>query len=411
MGQIEKIANTKNLKVMTPSGWKEFSGMRRLKNWLWKIDFESGNNIEVTKDHPFSIITDNKERTVYLSELYSGDRLQTTTGYDTITNIVSSDKFEWTYDLLDVDGAIYYANNIVSHNCFLETGNSAVDSSLLDMFRSMVHDPIYTFEDGNYKVWKEPDSTHLYAIGVDVGEGIGQAASVANVIDITDLTNIEVVATYHNNKIDPFHFGELLHKIANQWGRPMLAIERNNCGGQVIDALKEKYNYHNIIDHSPKTMSSHGNYYSRLGIYSHTNAKYQGIMNMRYWVNSLKAVKVYDIGLIQELETFVRYPNGTWKAKQGDYIYDDRVMSLVWGLFVLENEIAEKYYDIQAFDDRGKPLKITPVNVEPVKYFNLNTDFINNPNGPMPTVINPSFSTDPEGVDALEQQGWEIYNK
>jgi hypothetical protein len=291
---------------------------------------------------------------------------------------------------------------------FLETGHSAVDAKLIELYRAISCEPTYKFEDGNYKVWKEPNPEHLYSIGVDVGEGIGQAASVAQVLDITDLTDIQLVATYHNNLIDPFHFGEMLNNIANQWGRPMLAIERNNCGGQVIDALKQTHGYHNIIDHTPKTMAKGGNYYSRLGIYSHTNSKYQGIINMRYWVNSLRAVKVYDVALIQELETFVRYPNGTWKGKPGDYIYDDRVLALVWGLFVLDKDIAEQYYEVSALDDRGKPAKIQPVTIEESKYFKLDRMYIDDPNAPMPSHVNTtSFGSDPTGVDSLQDQGWE----
>ena len=289
---------------------------------------------------------------------------------------------------------------------FLDTGQSAVDGELIDFFRSTARDPEFTFEDGCYKVWETPNPEHLYAIGVDVCEGIGQAASVAQIIDITDLTDIRLVASYHNNMIDPFHFGEVLYNMTGQWGKPFLAIERNNCGGQVIDALKQTHGYHNIIDHTPKTMSNGGNYYTRLGIYSHSNAKYQGIMNMRYWVNALKAVKIYDIALVQELETFVRYPNGTWKAKGGDYIYDDRVMALVWALFVLETEIASKYYDIPAFDTRGKPMIIRPVTIEESKYFKLDSMFVEDPNAPLPSHVNADWGADMFGVEALEQQGW-----
>ena len=292
---------------------------------------------------------------------------------------------------------------------FLETGHSAIDAELIDLFRTIACNPTYTYEDGHYKVWKEPDPDHLYAIGVDVCEGIGQAASVAQILDITDLTNIQLVASYHNNLIDPFHFGAVLYKMAHQWGKPMLAIERNNCGGQVIDALKQTHGYHNIVDHTPKTMTAKGNYYSRLGVYSHSNSKYQGVINMRYWVNSLQAVKIYDINLVQELETFVRYPNGTWKGKQGDYIYDDRVMALIWALIVLEPEIAQKYYDIPEYDERGKPLKLQPVTVEESKYFRLDRMFTEDPNAPLPSHVNTmAESSDPEGMDALKAQGWEV---
>jgi hypothetical protein len=121
----------------------------------------------------------------------------------------------------------------------------------------------------------------------------------------------------------------------------------------------------------------------------------------------LKVVRVYDVGLVQELETFVRYPNGTWKGKAGDYIYDNRVLALVWALFVLEKEIAEKYYDIPALDTRGKPLKVQPVTIEESKYFQLDKMFIEDPNAPMPSHVNTSFGADPYGMDAMLQQGWE----
>jgi hypothetical protein len=391
--------------VLTPNGFQPFVGIQKLKKALYEIKTKS-HSMECSYDHPFVVGC----KTIKYSELNIGDIIDTVDGQEEILELTDLNKVDSVYDVLEVsNGNTFFTNGILSHNCmFLETGHSAVDANLIELYRAISCEPIYKFEDGNYKVWKEPNPEHLYSIGVDVGEGIGQAASVAQVLDITDLTDIQLVATYHNNLIDPFHFGEMLNNIANQWGRPMLAIERNNCGGQVIDALKQTHSYHNIIDHTPKTMAKGGNYYSRLGIYSHTNSKYQGIINMRYWVNSLRAVKVYDVALVQELETFVRYPNGTWKGKPGDYIYDDRVLALVWGLFVLEKEIAEQYYEVSALDDRGKPAKIQPVTIEESKYFKLDRMYIDDPNAPMPSHVNTTnFGVDPTGIDSLEDQGWE----
>lgn len=399
---MKKIKLNTNYKVLTPNGFKHFDNLRMLLGYTYLVKTKNAT-IEVTDDHGFSV----NGLTSKLSDLSIGDRIQVNDNYEEILSITPTNKIKNVYDLTNVkDGNVYYTNNILSHNCFLETGNSAVDADVIELFRSTSSKPEYVYENECYKIWFPPDETHLYVIGVDVGEGIGQAASVAQIIDITDLTDIRVVATYHNNKIDPFHFGEVLYKIANQWGRPMLAIERNNCGGQVIDALKQTHNYHNIVDHTPKTMSNGTNYYTRLGIYSHTNSKYQGVINMRYWMNSLKVVKLYDISLVQELETFVKYPNGTWKAKAGDYIYDDRVMALIWGLFVLETEIAQKYYEISAYDTRGKPSHINPITVEQSKYFKLDPMYLTDPNAPLPTHVNTIYGSDPEGIEALTSQGW-----
>jgi len=288
-------------------------------------------------------------------------------------------------------------------NVFLETGQTAIDSDLLTHFREICREPDFLQEDGKYKIWEEPDAEHLYAIGVDVGEGIGQASSVANVLDLTDLTNIRLVASYADNEIDPFHFATILNKMGHQWGQPNLLIERNNCGGQVIDALKETHHYNNIVDYTPQKQK----YYNRLGIYSHTNSKYKGVMNMRYWLNSLRVVEIYDIALVQELETFVKYPNGTWKKKAGDYIYDDRVHSLIWALFALEPVVAQKYYEVVSLDEQGMPLKIEPFDVVAPEYFKLDPLYQKDPDAPLPSFIgiNPEAYGD-DNLLELQQQGW-----
>jgi len=291
-------------------------------------------------------------------------------------------------------------------NVFLETGQSAVDAELITHLREIARPPISILEDGHYKIWKEPILNHIYAIGVDVGEGVGQAASVAQVLDLTDLTDIELVASYHNNQIDPFHFAELLYKITHQWGRPNLLIERNNCGGQVVDALKEVHKYNNIVDYTPENQK----YYNRLGIYSHSNSKYKGVTNMRYWMNSLRVVSIYDIATTHELETFVKYPNGTWKKKAGDYIYDDRVMSLVWALLALEPEITERYYEIVQSDERGKPLKIAPFDIVAPEYFKLDSFFQRDSDAPLPAFIGAGPGSQMEDeLKTLRKQGWKPY--
>jgi hypothetical protein len=78
---------------------------------------------------------------------------------------------------------------------------------------------------------------------------------------------------------------------------------------------------------------------------------------MRYWINTLQVVSINDEDTIKELETFIRYPNGTYRKKNDTY-YDDRVMSLVWTLFILETEICQQYFEISSFDEQNKPLTL-----------------------------------------------------
>jgi hypothetical protein len=246
-------------------------------------------------------------------------------------------------------------------NTFLDSYSTAVGSNIIEFFKKTKKDPIWISEDGTYKVFQKPDIKKLYVIGVDVGEGIGRASSVAQVLDITDLKNIEQVAIYASPDIEPFHFANKLKLLIESWGLPPILIERNNCGAQVIDALYYTHQYEKIVGYSKVSEQDRYNKTRSLGILSHQNIKFDGIQNMRYWVNHLQCVKINDASTISEFETFVRFPHGVFK-KKSDSFFDDRVMSLVWALFILEPSLCEQYFQIEHFDAQNKPLSIVSNN-------------------------------------------------
>ena len=251
-------------------------------------------------------------------------------------------------------------------NEFRSAGENALDKDQMEEFEKAAPEPILTNEDNTYKIWKKREEKHFYAIGVDVGEGINRANSVAQVIDITDLTNIEQVAVLSTNKLDPFNFTGKLVEVAHEWGRPPILVERNNCGAQVVDALVHTHNYESIVKYTPSmgTFTEKVDKDTRLGIYSHTNSKFNGMSNLRYWMSTLKSIKIYDKETIQEFKTYVRQANGVWK-KQSDRYLDDRVEALIWALFVLEPKIIEQFYEVLEKDGNGKPLKVLPLNWDP----------------------------------------------
>jgi hypothetical protein len=244
-------------------------------------------------------------------------------------------------------------------NTFLDAGNSAVGASVIERFKENKKPAIWTGEDGNYKVYEKPDPSKLYVIGVDVGEGIGRAASVAQVLDVTDLQDIRQVAVYGSNVIEPYHYANKLLHLTNQWGKPPLLIERNNCGAQVIDALFHKHFYDRLVSCSKLANTGSTSNTRHIGVLSHNNLRFAGVANMRYWLNTLQVVSINDMDSIKELETFIRYPNGTYR-KKNDNFYDDRIMALVWTLFILEPDICQQYFQIEDFDEQGKPLRISP---------------------------------------------------
>jgi hypothetical protein len=245
-------------------------------------------------------------------------------------------------------------------NVFHEPGKTAIDPELLAELKSQCKEPILVMDNGAYKIFEEPNPQSFYAIGVDVGEGIGRSNTVAQILDVSDLTNIKQVAIYSSNQMSPFHFGTRLMGVLEDWGRPPILVENNNNGQQVLDVLCHTHNYESVVSYKFEGFSQHYNNENRFGIHNHTNTRYKGITNFRYWANSLKAVKLFDLDTLLELETFVRLPNYTFSKRKDDDL-DDRVLALIWGLFILDPSIAVKYYQIIDTDDQGRPLKIQPI--------------------------------------------------
>lgn len=287
---------------------------------------------------------------------------------------------------------------------FLDSGDSTIDEEIYEKLSVSIRQPKYTMDGGSYQIWDEPKDDRIYVAGVDVSEGVGKDSSVINILDMTDLTAIKQVACWANNQIPPQKFTTVVHEVLVQWGKPLVCIERNNCGGQVVDNLRSIYSYENIVSWGA---SAAGRLKDQLGIVAHTNTKYTGITNMRYWVNQLQAVQIRDIKLLKELKNFIRSANGTWAAKKGTNYHDDLVMSLVWCLIILEQNIVQKYFEVLEFDANHKPLIIKQMDFG-IKYF-TNPGSIYNDDGEyataMPSIIGNNMRVDDE-MSALQQQGY-----
>lgn len=244
-------------------------------------------------------------------------------------------------------------------NQFFTKGKTVVDPKLLEDLKSKCKDPILVLDEGCYKIFDLPKENDFFIVGVDVGEGIGRSNTVVQIMNVSNLQNIKQSAIYVNNQISPYHFGTRLMGILNDWGRPPVLVENNNSGQQVLDVLGKIHNYENIVCYSAEGMSKHYNNDNRLGIHSHTNTKYRGTSNLRYWINSLNAVEFYELDTLLEINNFIQHPNYTYSKRTNDD-FDDRVFALIWGLFILDPSVVEKYFYIHDVDDQGRPLKMKP---------------------------------------------------
>jgi hypothetical protein len=148
----------------------------------------------------------------------------------------------------------------------------------------------------------------------------------------------------------------------------------------------------------------------QMGMIAHTNTKYKGVMNMRYFINDMRAVTIVDIETLKELKDFIRYPNGSWKAKGG--YHDDRVMAMLYSLFILEKELTERYFEILELDDHGKPVSITPMDYgvalfeDPTSIYN-DFEIVGERNTYLsPVVFGMGDSEQLAEMEWLQQEGW-----
>lgn len=348
--------NTNNIKILTPEGYKSFEGIQKLKRDCMSIHTLT-RSLTCSSHHP--ICVDYSKLTyVKAEDLQPNEIIYTVNGYENVIDIHLHGEQD-VYDIVGVEGAPhYYTNGILSHNClFLSTGDSSIDEGLYYDLSQSCCDPKIILDEGHYKIWEEPDPSKLYVAGVDISEGVGIDASVIQILDITDLKAIKQVAVYHNRMIAPLEFTNKLHSILRNWGSPLALIERNNCGAQVVDRLVFDIGYEKVVSYGAKVANRDK---VQMGMIAHTNTKYKGVMNMRYFVNEVRSVEFRDVETLKELKDFVRHPNGVWKAR--GTTHDDRVMSLIYALFLLEKEITERFFDILELDTYGKPAAIEPMD-------------------------------------------------
>ena len=314
---------------------------------------------------------------------------------------------KWKKETINSIGSVEAFNQ--EFNCeFISLGESSLDDELFDKLSSKCSEPKFIFDEGKYLLWEEPNQNAIYIASVDTSEGLGKDASVIQILDYTDLTNIKQVAVYHNNQISPYNFTEKVYEILQHWGNPLVCIERNNSGGQIADNLRNVYDYENIVSWGSSVAGRSKN---QLGIISHTNTKYKAVTNMRYWVNELNSVAINDIRTVKELKNYVKAPNGTWNAKKGHH--DDLVTSLMWNLIILVEDIVEQYFEVQKRDTNNRPLELQQMDFG-IKYFmnptSMYTNEKENTSNVMPVVIGNSSQQYNE-MDMLQKQGFKIWHQ
>lgn len=315
-------SNFNRFKVLTQSGFSEFSGIRRTEtNRTLKIFFDD-SFIEVSEDHKFMVF--GKE--VIAKTLREGDVLQTRFDKNVIiTKIETSECSEekcFVYDVLETKDHSYITNGVISHNCsFLGSSHTLVSKESLQRFKPQDPEMILA---QRLKVYKEPEPKHKYIIGVDPAKFGGDSYAI-QVLDVTSFPFVQVASA----KLKDENF-QIMPGFIVEWGKwyneGLLIIENNEGAGTYANVvIHNDYEYENLyfertfgtFKHDTKTKIEPG---------FRTTPKSRNIIidTLKQLIDN-ELLIINDLDTIKEFNTFVLKKD---KYQADDGCHDDMIMSL-----------------------------------------------------------------------------------
>lgn len=289
---------------------------------------------------------------------------------------------------------------------FIGASNSPFPAHAFEFIESTCEEPKEVLSNGELYVWEYPENNKVYAMGVDIGEGLGKDASVANVFDFTDLNQIKQVACYYSKDLNTTDFTERVYDLAEMYGLPCMAVERNGIGSEVCQRLFYDKNYPRFVTHGASATAKN----FRPGITSQQNTKSPAVLNMKYWMIDNHNVHIKDKRFLAELRDFERKPNGGWGAKSGQNYHDDYVMSVVWTLYMLHRDVISQCFIVKGEDNKGKPLSVENKYQYHLKngQENMLKRYADHRGVPVISFMTGNtLRPDGEGQAAYEAQGWQ----
>lgn len=208
---------------------------------------------------------------------------------------------------------------------FLGTGDTYVDGGVLQYLFDNVTDDYNIKYNNRMRVWKAPDPNFEYLISVDTALGRERDSSTFHIINIY---NGEQVAEFKSNKTPINEFAEIIATEGRLYNTAYVIPERNTIGNNLIDWLSNAYEYDNIWSDNKGVM----------GIQL-TNKNRESILAEMEECLRTNIIKINSRRTLEELTTFIITNSG--KAEADDGKYDDLVMSLAVGAYIL-NDIREK---------------------------------------------------------------------
>lgn len=336
--------------ILTHNGFQSFDGIKISNNQILEVEFDDGTTLKCSPGH--TIISDDFTE-IEAQFLKTGDTVISETR-KTVKSILNLDENGGLFDLINVNGHLYYTNGVLSHNCdtdFTTSGHTIIEAEILKWYKeNHVREPLERRGiSGDYWLWAYPDYSKSYVITADVSRGDGSDYSAFSVYD---LDANEQVAEY-KAKIATTEYGRLLVQVGLEWNNALLVIENSNIGWSTVQTVLD-LNYNNVYytfkDDPYVDMNIHlkraydlvdkENMIPGFG----TNTRTRPTMISKIEIYTREKTFIYHSSRKHhEFETF-KWKDGKAQAESG--FNDDLVMETGIYLFVRDTALRMKQYGI-----------------------------------------------------------------
>lgn len=355
-------------KILTPSGFQPFDGVRRQYKPLYTITLSDGQHLFATTNHKI------------LTEVGWRDIADCSVGTIVITKEqvkipivdIQAAQPDWVYDPINVgNGFAYNSGEFISHNCsFLSTSYTLIRSQVL---QTLTHSQPIAETGTGYCEFVPPDPTRSYTMTVDTASGQGLDYSTFVIVDVTQMP-YQVVATYANNRITTMEFPQIIMEYANRYHRPWLMVEVMDIGRDIAFILSRDHEYDRLMTavtekRLAQRLTFNAKMNRHLGLRMTSGVKRSGCAVLKTLVENRHLI-LNDYRIIQQLSVFVQ-KGSLYMAETGHH--DDLVMPLVMlGWISLQPNFAEvtttralDVYTQLVSESKHNPVPIEPMDEKP----------------------------------------------
>lgn len=186
----------------------------------------------------------------------------------------------------------------------------------------------------SFFMYKEPNGSQRYYIGVDTSEGLGKDYSTIVVLD----KDGEEVAMFKNNKIKPYQFAEIVNILGHYYNKAYLVVEKASGGHSVIERLRHDYKYRNMCKY--KSYDQFNRAILNVGFDTNVKTKSIAINDLREMFDK-GLLKLHSAEILEEMKVFEVRDNGSMGAMSG--YHDDLVMALALAIAGVKSGIYYKW--------------------------------------------------------------------